>query len=68
MIVVSGWKIIGRPAWRFKYQVKLFNIALFPQYYSEYSYMDNNCFYEDYIYVCLYIVKLHNTLKIQQIN
>ena len=34
MIVVSGWKIVGPPAWNFKFKVKLFYIVFFPQYYN----------------------------------
>ena len=31
----STWlKIVGPPAWNFKYQVKLFCIVFFPQYYN----------------------------------
>ena len=29
-----GKKIVGRPAWNFKYQVNLFCIVFFPQYYN----------------------------------
>ena len=49
-----GWKIVGPPAWNFKFQVKLFCIVFFPQIlqlsYVEHSLMNNYCFYEDYIY------------------
>ena len=54
MIVVRSWKIVGPPAWNFKFQVKLFCIVFFPQIlqrsYVEHSLMNNYCFYEDYIY------------------
>ena len=50
MIIVPAWKIIVLPAWNFKYQVKLFCMVIFPQYYNALilnEWMNEHCFYKD---------------------